>query len=101
MKIVKPNNNFHTICLIPRYNPTLVLSFYLLNEITQVENIVDVAYNLLDGYLQISFDFDFQENEKYQFKLLENENVVYRGKIFATDKDTQLFLKDTDQYYYE
>jgi len=100
MKIVNPNDTEHTLLLIPRFYPTggLVLSLY--NEFTQVSTDVDNIYVTTDGNLFITFDFEFENNSRYQIKITEGENVVYRGKLMATTQEPQDFKLTNNVYYY-
>ena len=59
------------------------------------------TYNILDGYLYVNFDFEFSEADKFRIKILEENNIVYRGKLIATSEETQNFLADNNEYYYE
>lgn len=110
MKVVNPNNTSHTIKLISRYYPADSLILYLYNEATQVETSIDIDligisfvnyYNIVNGYINIDFDFTFSENEKYSIKLADNKDIIYRGKLIATTEETQNYLADNNEYYYE
>lgn len=101
MKVVNPNNSSHTIKLISRYYPTTNLSLLLYNESTQVESDVLNTYIIQDGYLHLDFDFTFLENERFRIELVEQNNVIYRGKLIATAEETQNYLADNNEYYYE
>ena len=101
MKIVNPNDTTHIINLVPRYNTSaLNLDLFLINEETNEPSQVANTYSILGGILSLTFDFEFSENDRFSFKLMEENEVVYRGKIFATTEETQDF-KQTNNLYYE
>lgn len=100
MKIINYQNVNHTIKLVPRFVPTDVLSVHLYNESLNDTTIVNCTYTYLDGYLFVSFDFDFLDDDRFSFKIMENNSVVYRGKIFSTIEDTQNYKQTTDLYEY-
>ena len=101
MKIVNPNNTNHDIKLISRVYPVATLDVLLYNESTQIETSVVNTYILQDGFLNLNFDFTFVEGDKFQIKILELTNVIYRCKLIATSEDTQTYLNDNNEYYYE
>lgn len=101
MKVVNPNNTNHDIKLISRVYPVDALDLLLYNESTQIETSVVNTYILQDGFLYLNFDFNFVEGDKFQIKILENTNVIYRGKLIATAEETQTYLNDNNEYYYE
>jgi len=101
MKIVNPNNTTHNIKLISRVYPVDTLDLLLYNESTQIESSVPNAYTIQNGFLNLTFDFTFVEGDKFQIKILELTNVIYRGKLIATSEATQTYLNDNNEYYYE
>lgn len=100
MKVVNPNDTSHIIKLIPRYYPVSDLTFELYNEFTQITDTVTNNYEIVDGNLFLSFDYNFENNSKYQIKILEDEEVVYRGKLIATSQSTQDYKLTNNVYYY-
>ena len=101
MKVVNPNDTSHTIDLIPRYYPFNDVTLSLYNEQSKVVSEVDNTYVILNGIMTIDFDFDFTNKEKFEIKITENNNVVYRGKIIATTQDSQDYKMTKDLYFYE
>lgn len=100
MKIVDFNDISHTIRIIPRYYPSDVLTIHLFNESIGETFIENCTYTILDGYLDIMFTFDFINKDRFSFKIMENNNVVYRGKIFSTIEETQNYKQSTNLYEY-
>ena len=102
MNVVNPENTTHTLILIPRYYLCGTVDLYLYNESTQVETNVTNLYLVENGYLTISFDFTFLERDKYQYKLVSDSDVMYRGLIFATSQEVDNYLTDNNTYtHYE
>lgn len=102
MAVLNPNDTSHSITVIPRfaYSPELTLSLYSEED----RESVDVANTStqLDGFVTISFDYTFKENDKHQVKLTDsNGDVVYRGELFATSQNPQEYQQTKDLYYYE
>lgn len=101
MKVVNPINTTHETILIPRYYPTNELFLELYNESTKVSTNVENTYNVLNGNLTITYDFTFQENDKFQFVIKENNDVVYRGKLIAISQTPTEYKLTNGIYYYE
>ena len=101
MKVVNPNDTTHVIKLIPRLYEITSIDLSLYNEATQVTTTVTDAYSITNGISTLTFDFTFEENDKYQFKLVNGSNVVYRGKLIATTQDTQEYKLTNGLYTYE
>lgn len=101
MNVVNPNNITHELQIIPRFYPSGELVFTLYNEATQIKTNVTIIYLVENGVLTFTFDFDFTDGQKFQFKILEGTEIVYRGKIIATTQETQNYLTDKNEYYYE
>jgi len=100
MKVLSPNNTTHSISLIPRYYPDNDIIFTLYNESTSTSTVVANTYAIVNGLLTITFDYTFTNKDKFKFKLEEN-SVVYRGKLLITEQGTQDYKITKDLYYYE
>jgi len=101
MNIVNPEDTAHELFIIPRYGLPIAVVFSLYNEETQVTETITNTFSYLDGYLTVSFDYDFIENQKFQIKLTDSGVVIYRGKLMATTQDPQTFKASNELYYYE
>lgn len=98
MNVINPNNTTHILKLIPRLNPVGLLVFELYNEETK-EKFLPIFTTLFeDGYLTLTFDFNFVENQKFQVKIF-NDIVYYRGKVMVTSQEN--FKASNNLYYYE
>jgi len=96
-----PINTTHEFNFIPRFIPSDELTLQLYNETTQQFQNVDNLYVYVNGLATISFDLNVFENDKFQVKILQGVDVIYRDKIFVTSQDTQEFKATKDHYYYE
>jgi len=101
MIVLNPNNVIHGFDFIPRFTPSDDLTLQLYNETLQTFQIIDNTYDFLDGIATITFDLVCTENQKFQVKISEGTQIIYRDKIFVTSQDTQAFKATKDHYYYE
>jgi len=101
MKVVNPNNTSHEIIIIPRQYSYSVLELSLYNEETQVTNIITNTHVTVDGLLYIFFDYDFIDGQKFQVKISEGSEVLYRGKLMVTSQNAQSFKASNELFYYE
>lgn len=97
MTVFNPDNVTHTFKIIPRdyadLNILSPLSIALLNEDKNVDVVV-TEFTITDtcnGYLSMSFIAKLNEGESFQIKITntDTEEIIFRGKAFATDKATQ------------
>lgn len=100
MNVANPNNTTHILKLIPRFNPMGILIFELYNEQTKEKFLPIFTALFEDGYLTLTFDFTFVENQKFQVKIF-NDIIYYRGKLMVTSQNTQNFKASNNLYYYE
>lgn len=91
MTILRPSLTAQDITIIPRYSASNII-LNLLNQETQVNynfEIDDYIYS--NGYLTLGFDFNCLEGESFNLEVLngddETNNVLFRGKAFATDEE--------------
>lgn len=101
MKVVNPANTSHEIVIIPRQYTYTDLVLELYNEETQLSEIVTNTFSTEDGLLTVGFDYDFIDGQKFQIKITEESEVLYRGKLIATTQSTQTFKASNELYYYE
>ena len=102
MKVINPNNQINEIKLIPRFNDVEAFDLLLINETTKEETTFFIDnYSYQNGILVFGFDFDMNEGDKYELKLSILNEVLYRGKIFATAQEPQDFDLTKDLYIYE
>ena len=110
MKVVSPNNIEHEIKLISRSQAAENgINLFLYNEATENEDEIALTYlagfntyHFVEGYLHILFNFSFEENQRFSVKITDSKGfILYRGKLIATTEETQNFLADNNEYYYE
>lgn len=102
MIVLNPENTEHTITIVPRFYPEdETLSCKLYNEATKVETQQDISQTVSNGNLSFGLTFTFSEFDKYQIAIYDANEIVFRGKIFATEQETQTFKLTKDKYYYE
>ena len=94
MKIVDPNNEIHAINLLPRFTPFGVIELFINNESQEV------IYIFEDGFLNFSFEKVFNNKDRVSFYLKNNNEILYRGKIYATSSDTQNYKQIESVYEY-
>jgi hypothetical protein len=99
-KVLDFNDTSHSIKLIPRYYPVGAVTFELYNESTKVKTVVTNTYTIVNGLFTLNFDYTFENKQKYQIKLEEN-SIVFRGKLLITDQNTQEYRLTKDLYFYE
>lgn len=101
MKVVDPNDTTHSITLIPRFDTDELLTLILYNEVTKTETTVTNTHQTVNGNLVITYDFTYENKDRYQIKILEGNDIVYRGKIIATDQTTQDFKLEDELYFFK
>jgi len=100
LKVVNPTDVTHTITLIPRFDNFGLLTLELFNEETKDKTIVENIQQLVDGNLIITYDFVFADKDKFQIKITEGSEIVYRGKLIATEQNPQDFKLDEGLYFF-
>ena len=100
MNVVNPNETTHKFIIIPRFYPTEDIVFNLYNEANQNNETIENVYGVVDGEMIIEFNYEFIEGDRFQIKITEGSNVVYRGKLFATSQTPQDYSTTTNAYYY-
>ena len=103
MKVIDPNNATHSISIIPRFNDAVGVTMEIINEATKVVYTDALnTFSVVDGIGLVNFDLDAEEKSKYSFILSDGvTEVVYRGKLIATEQETQEYKITTDLYFYE
>lgn len=100
MNVVNPNDTTHNIFIIPRYYEVDELVLNLYNEATRLAEDVDFEYSIIDGKMTIVFDFTFLENDRFRVKISQQDEIVYRGKLFAILQLPQEYKLTNNVYYY-
>jgi hypothetical protein len=84
MKVFNPVNLVHKLIVIPRvYSDISTIS--IRHELTDKIIIVTEFNSSIDnGYLTISFEFTFKDNASYEIIVNGINDLLWRGKGFAT-----------------
>ena len=81
MKVINKENTTHTISFIPRFYTENEVTFELKNEFTRDKIIIENIYSITNGVITIFFDYTFTQKDKFQIKINDTENIIYRGKL--------------------
>ena len=132
MIIVNPNNTTHTVSVVPRFDVATVteevviengsgaiiedgngsfiegsiqedfLSVVITDSFKDVSNSLDNTFEVLNGKLIITFDYDFRSESRYDVAVtyINTSEVIYRGAMVATTQETQEYKLTKDKYYY-
>jgi hypothetical protein len=103
MKIINPIDTEHELILIPRYYVSGDVSLELTNEFTKEVNTYALTPITIDGYMYLNFTDTFDNNSKFQIKVTDNQNVLFRGILFVIDQseDTQNYKTSKGVFTYE
>ena len=132
MTVVNPNNTTHTISVVPRFDVESVteevvienvggtiiedgngsfiegsiqedfLSVVITDSFKDVSNSLDNTFDVLNGKLIITFDYDFRSESRYDVAVtyINTSEVIYRGAMVATTQETQEYKLTNEKYYY-
>lgn len=100
MNVINPNDLTHELVIIPRVYPTESLVLYLFNEAKQTEDEIPNTYEVINGEMFVAIDLDVNEGDKFDLKITELDQVIYRGKIIATSQEPQKYKLNTNAYYF-
>ena len=111
MKVIDPNDTFHTIELIPRFYEFSGFKIFVefFDETTKDTDTIQILLpTVSNGILIIEFfnfsipNITFTEGATYQLKITDSSgDIVYRGKVFATSQTTQSFKLTEGLYDYD
>lgn len=86
MKILNSTNINHTLKFVPRFLPNENLRFTLKNETTKEIAKIPFIFVFENGLCTVNFDFNFIEKSNFQIKFTQENEVIYRGKLFITNQ---------------
>lgn len=103
MKILNPIDTEHEIVLIPRFYVSGDVVLELTDETTKEIIMHTLTPITIDGFMYINFTETFINNQKFQIKITENNEIVFRGILFVTDQssDTQNYKISKGVFTYE
>jgi hypothetical protein len=78
------------------------LSVVITDSFKDVSNSLDNTFDVLNGKLIITFDYDFRSESRYDVVInyVNTSEVIYRGIFIATTQETQDYKLTKDKYYY-
>ena len=92
MVVIDSAETTHNIYIIPRYyNIDNAHTLSIKDDDTVISVTPSVSRILSNGYIIYTFDLTTSNNKSYDVKITDNTttNVIWRGKMFATDQTTQ------------
>lgn len=84
MTIINPESTQHQLKVIPRFYPSGAVILKLTDKEAKTTHQPEIETSVLDGYMYITFTHTFLDNSSYSIEVLKDDDVVYRGKLFAT-----------------
>jgi len=100
MKVLSINQTNQTITIEPRYFTENTLYIEITKESSRDTTSQIALYSIDNGVMTVNFDLVANEGEKFVFKIIDNNNVIYRCKAFATDQDPQSYKLTNNKYKY-
>jgi hypothetical protein len=86
MKVLNPLNTEHEIILIPRVYPVGNITLNLYNEESDEILTYEIMPLITDGLMYLSFTETFINKSNYRIVILDDTDIIYRGKLFITDQ---------------
>lgn len=86
MKVLNILDTEHEIILIPRIYPLGNITLNLYNEESDEILTYEITPVITDGFMYLSFTEAFINKSNYRIAILDNTDVIYRGKLFITDQ---------------
>tara|TARA_R110000868_G_scaffold8456_1_gene43850 strand:- start:32 stop:322 length:291 start_codon:yes stop_codon:yes gene_type:complete len=86
MIIFRPSEETQTVTIIPRYEADLVTLKLRDESKATDETFEDLTAVYGYGYLTFEFQKTVTEGSTFEFEVLEDDNILFRGKAFATDE---------------
>jgi len=96
MIILKEQNTPQTFSFIPR--ELKATTIVLRNETTGSETNITADFFLSDYYLTTTTIFDLKENTFYNLTIKNNDDIVYKDKVFCTNQNTDTYTVNQNEY---
>lgn len=100
MIVVDSTNTTHTSKIYPRFEPSQAVTYELYNETTREAVEIPNTYTYIDGIMEILYTYTFEVNSKFQVKITQGNDVIFRGKLIAINQDTQNYSPTDGIYTY-
>jgi hypothetical protein len=96
MIILKKQTTPQSISFIPR--DMVANTIILRNETTGIETNIVAEFYLSDYYITATTIFDLSENTFYNLTIKNDNNIVYKDKIFCTNQANDTYTVNQNQY---
>jgi len=96
MIILKEQNTSQTFSFIPR--ELKATTIVLRNETTGTETNIAADFFLSDYYLTTTTVFALKENTFYNLTIKNNNDIVYKDKVFCTNQNTDTYTVNLNEY---
>jgi len=96
MIILKEQNTAQTFSFIPR--ELKATTIVLRNETTGTETNIVADFFLSDYYLTTTTIFSLKENTFYNLTIKNNNDIVYKDKVFCTNQSSDTYTVNQNQY---
>jgi len=96
MIILKEQNTAQTFSFIPR--ELKATTIVLRNETTGTETNIAADFFLSDYYLTTTTIFSLKENTFYNLTIKNNNDIVYKDKVFCTNQSSDTYTVNQNQY---
>jgi len=96
MIILKEQNTPQTFSFIPR--ELKATTIVLRNETTGTETNIAADFFLSDYYLTTTTVFALKENTFYNLTIKNNNDIVYKDKVFCTNQNTDTYTVNLNEY---
>lgn len=102
MNVLNPANASHLLRIIPRFYPEGEVTLILANEGKPETITMQIDPLIQDGYLSVTFNYEFVNNSNYKVTITHSDEIVYRGKVFVTSQasNTQQYQISNDIFIY-
>jgi hypothetical protein len=96
MIVLTPSGSPQTFSFIPR--ELKATTIVLRNETTGSETNIAADFFLSDYYLTTTTIFALKENTFYNLTIKNNNDIVYKDKVFCTNQNTDTYTVNQNEY---
>lgn len=94
MKIINQDNTIHTLLIVPRKPISGGLTLII------EDNPQEVIYVQENERITLQFEFLARKDQEYSFKLVNDNEIIYRGLLFATSEQPQNYEQTKGIFYF-
>ena len=96
---VNTNNTSHLLKITPRLFQCTDIEIVITDSFKRVVDTVYPTYWEDNNLLNVSFDYDFTDENNYQIKITDADSeIVYRGEILSTTQESQDYSATNNRY---